>query len=135
MDAKLFQMLADSLKQAADISKGKIKPAQSFVGIYNNSNDAVKTTLVAKIKDTEPVIKETSRFVASANKTISQRVDVRIVREKTGLSQSDFAVVMNVSIKTIQNWEQHRREPTGPAEALLKIVSRAPEVAMTALHS
>lgn len=135
MDAKLFQMLADSLKQAADISKGKIKPAQSFVGIYNNSNDAVKTTLVAKIKDTKPVIKETSRFVASKNKTISQRVDVKIVREKTGLSQSDFAVVMNVSIKTIQNWEQHRREPTGPAEALLKIVSRAPEVAMTALHS
>lgn len=134
MDAKLFQMLADSLKQAADISKGKIKPVQSFSGISNDSNDAVKAALVAKIKETKVFIKETKNFSLPKNNAIPQKIDVRIVREKTGLSQSDFAIVMNVSIKTIQNWEQHRREPTGPAEALLKIVSREPEVAMAALH-
>ena len=41
-------------------------------------------------------------------------IDARIVRESTGLSQSDFAQLMRVSIKTLQNWEQHRRSPTGP---------------------
>ena len=61
--------------------------------------------------------------------------DVKAVREKTGLSQSEFAQLMRVSIKTLQNWEQQRRNPTGPAAALLKIVLNAPEVALKSLHA
>ncbi len=61
--------------------------------------------------------------------------DAKEVRAKTGLSQSEFARLMHVSIKTLQNWEQHRRNPTGPAAALLKIVLTAPDVAMKALHA
>ncbi len=60
--------------------------------------------------------------------------DVRAVREKIGLSQAEFARLMRVSVKTLQNWEQHRRHPTGPAAALLKIVSAAPDVALKSLH-
>jgi putative transcriptional regulator len=60
--------------------------------------------------------------------------DARAVREQTGLSQGDFAKLMRVSVKTLQNWEQHRRRPTGPAAALLKIVARAPELALKSLH-
>lgn len=60
--------------------------------------------------------------------------DVKAVREKIGLSQSEFARLMRVSIKTIQNWEQHRRNPTGPAVALLKIVNVAPEIALRSLQ-
>ncbi|WHZ10131.1 MAG: Helix-turn-helix motif [Burkholderiaceae bacterium] len=60
--------------------------------------------------------------------------DVKAVREQIGLSQSEFARLMRVSIKTLQNWEQHRRNPTGPAAALLKIVSAAPKVALESLH-
>jgi DNA-binding transcriptional regulator YiaG len=41
---------------------------------------------------------------------------------------------MRVSVRTLQNWEQHRRNPTGPAAALLKIVSAAPEMALKSLH-
>jgi putative transcriptional regulator len=61
--------------------------------------------------------------------------DVKAVREQIGLSQSEFARLMRVSIKTLQNWEQHRRSPTGPAAALLKIVLSAPEVALRSLHA
>lgn len=61
--------------------------------------------------------------------------DVKAVREQIGLSQSEFASLMRVSIKTLQNWEQHRRNPTGPAAALLKIVLTAPDVAMKTLHA
>lgn len=61
--------------------------------------------------------------------------DVKAVREQIGLSQSEFAKLMRVSIKTLQNWEQHRRSPTGPAAALLKIVSTAPDIALKSLHS
>ncbi|MGD9889331.1 MAG: helix-turn-helix domain-containing protein [Halothiobacillaceae bacterium] len=41
---------------------------------------------------------------------------------------------MLVSIKTLQNWEQHRLNPTGPAAALLKIMLTAPDVALKALN-
>ena len=60
--------------------------------------------------------------------------DVKAVREKTGLTQNEFARLMRVSVKTLQNWEQRRRNPTGPAAALLKIVSTAPDVAIKSLH-
>jgi putative transcriptional regulator len=61
--------------------------------------------------------------------------DVKAVREQIGLSQSEFASLMRVSVKTLQNWEQHRRNPTGPAAALLKIVLAAPDMALKTLHS
>lgn len=58
---------------------------------------------------------------------------VQAVREKTELSQVQFARLLNVSVKTLQNWEQARREPTGPAKALLRIVEKEPVVAIRAL--
>ncbi len=61
--------------------------------------------------------------------------DVKAVREQTGLSQREFARLMRVSIKTLQNWEQCRRTPTGPAAALLKIVLTAPDVVLKTLHA
>lgn len=60
--------------------------------------------------------------------------DVKMVREKTGLSQAMFASMIGVKVKTLQNWEQHRRTPTGAAAALLTIFDREPETAMKALH-
>jgi putative transcriptional regulator len=61
--------------------------------------------------------------------------DVQAVRARTGLSQSEFARLMRVSTRTLQNWEQRRRQPTGPAAALLKMVATAPEVVLKTLHS
>ena len=61
--------------------------------------------------------------------------DVRTVRERIGLSQSQFARMIRVSVKTLQNWEQKRRSPTGPAAALLQIVAREPQVALRTLHA
>src|SRR5574340_921112 len=58
---------------------------------------------------------------------------IQAVREKTRLSQAQFAGLLNVSVKTLQNWEQARREPTGPAKALLRIVENEPAVALRAL--
>lgn len=57
------------------------------------------------------------------------------VRERSGLSQAQFARLLNVSVKTLQNWEQARREPTGPAKALLRIVEREPAAALRALQA
>ncbi len=54
---------------------------------------------------------------------------VRAIRERTRLSQGDFASFIGVSVKTLQNWEQNRRKPTGPAAALLRIISEKPRLA------
>ena len=59
---------------------------------------------------------------------------VRAIRERTRLSQSEFATLIGVSVKTLQNWEQDRRRPTGPAAALLSIISSAPQLAVKAIH-
>ena len=50
------------------------------------------------------------------------------VRGKLGLSQSKFAAILGISADTLQNWEQGRRTPTGPAKVLLKIAAKHPEV-------
>ena len=59
---------------------------------------------------------------------------VRAIRERTSLSQSEFAHLIGVSIKTLQNWEQDRRRPTGPAAALLSIIAHEPHLAVKAIH-
>ena len=64
-----------------------------------------------------------------------ESTDVKAVRERVGLTQDEFAKLMRVSIKTLQNWEQKRRQPTGPAAALLKIVSVKPKLALHSLHA
>jgi putative transcriptional regulator len=50
------------------------------------------------------------------------------VRSKLGLSQSKFAAILGISPDTLQNWEQGRRTPTGPAKVLLRIAAKHPEV-------
>lgn len=52
--------------------------------------------------------------------------DVKAIRERTGLSQTQFAYLIGVKPKTLQNWEQKRVRPAGPARALLKIVEANP---------
>lgn len=59
--------------------------------------------------------------------------DVKTIRERTGLSQTQFAYLIGVKPKTLQNWEQKRLRSAGPARALLKIVEANPQ-ALTSLH-
>jgi putative transcriptional regulator len=48
-------------------------------------------------------------------------------RKKTGLSQSQFAALMGVSVRTLQGWEQGRKQPSGAARTLLSIASTNPK--------
>lgn len=50
------------------------------------------------------------------------------IRAQLGLSQSAFAGLMGVSLRTVQEWEQGRREPSGPAKTLLRIAEQHPQV-------
>ncbi len=60
--------------------------------------------------------------------------DVKLIREHIGFSQSKFAALIGVSLRTIQNWEQGHRHPTGPAKVLLRLVQSDPESVFRNLH-
>jgi len=53
--------------------------------------------------------------------------DIAATREKTGLSQARFAQLLGVSVRTLQDWEQGRRAPSGAARTLLLIADRNPK--------
>lgn len=61
--------------------------------------------------------------------------EIKSVRDKLNVSQNEFAMMIGVSVRTLQNWEQGRRAPEGPAKALLRIASKNPQAVLDALHA
>ncbi len=59
---------------------------------------------------------------------VNPKSNIVRVRGKLGFSQSKFAAILGISANTLQNWEQGRRRPTGPAKVLLRIAAKHPEV-------
>jgi len=77
-------------------------------------------------------IKEIKRFKKGEFKLIARTLNepspAKIIRKRLKLSQSVFASLMGVSPRTIQDWEQGRRTPQGPARSLLRIAEQNPEI-------
>jgi putative transcriptional regulator len=66
--------------------------------------------------------------------TTFKPADVKSVRAELDQSQEEFALMIGVSVATLRNWEQGRRQPEGPALALLKVAARNPRAVAEALH-
>lgn len=62
-----------------------------------------------------------------------QTIDIKAIRLRLHLSQDAFAHYFGVSVRTIQEWEQHRREPTATARNFLKVIEREPRAVLRAL--
>ncbi len=77
-------------------------------------------------------IKEIKKFKDGSGKlkthVLSEPSPPKLVRERLKLSRSAFAGFMGVSTRTVREWEQGRKQPKGPAKALLRIAERHPEV-------
>lgn len=95
-------------------------------------NDGQFEELLASVKDMGKHMR--GEKVAGAVVHEFPEPDVKAIRERTGMSQTRFAFLIGVKPKTLQNWEQRRVRPAGPARALLKIVEANPQ-ALTALHT
>jgi putative transcriptional regulator len=61
--------------------------------------------------------------------------DVSELRAEYGLSQEKFAALLGISVRTLQNWEQGRRAPQGPARVLLRVAARHPEAILEAVSA
>ena len=59
--------------------------------------------------------------------------DIVALRRFVGLTQADFARAIEISVHTLRNWEQGRRQPTGPAQALLRAIRNNPVAVIKAL--
>lgn len=77
-------------------------------------------------------IQEIKKFKTGEGNLVTRKLmepaPVEVIRSKLNLSQAAFAGLMGVSVRTVQDWEQGRRKPSGPAEALLRIAEQRPEV-------
>lgn len=69
--------------------------------------------------------------VTTSEEILSRDVrDVAMLRRHFGLSQRKFAALIGISVATLQNWEQGRREPDGPARVLLRVAAAHPEAVL-----
>lgn len=71
--------------------------------------------------------------VEGVKSTDFPEIEPKRVRETVGVSQGEFARLLGVPVKTLQNWEQHRTHPTGPARTLLRMIARDPTAAIRLL--
>jgi putative transcriptional regulator len=60
-------------------------------------------------------------------------MDVKAIRAQVGMSQTEFASSFGISVGTLRHWERGDREPQGPARVLLHVVSKQPQVVLSAL--
>src|SRR5229473_84231 len=87
--------------------------------------------LLGSVREAGAILRRRKR---PSGRIIVSSSGIRRIRERTNLSQSEFAHLMRVSVKTLQNWEQDRRRPTGPAATLLRIIAYEPQLAVKANH-
>lgn len=82
--------------------------------------------------DDAPIL--TAREIASFRRVNpSEAIDPLNVRTRLKMSQAAFAHVFGVSVRTVQEWEQRRRQPTGAARALLQVIDREPDAVRRAI--
>ena len=90
-------------------------------------NDELFNELVASVREGGAIL----RNEMDASRTfVVDEPDVAAIREEYGLSQTKFAALLGISVRTLQNWEQGRRHPQGPAKVLLRVASKHPEAVL-----
>jgi putative transcriptional regulator len=88
--------------------------------------------LLASVREAGRIRRGTLR---PARVTKFKPADVKALRSRLGQSQTEFALMIGVSVATLRNWEQGRRRPEGPALALLRVATTNPRLVARALHS
>ena len=95
-----------------------------------------------KAKDFDEVVKSVRQAGRIRRKEIRPRrvttfkpADIKRIRDTLGKSQTEFAMMIGVSVGTLRNWEQGRRTPEGPARALLRVAARNPQAVVDALSA
>lgn len=89
--------------------------------------DELFEELVASVKEGGAILRGDAE---AARETEFEDPDVAAIRHEYGLSQAKFAALLGISVRTLQNWEQGRRQPQGPARVLLRVAARHPKAVL-----
>ena len=92
---------------------------------------AVFQELLESVRDGGAYLRGNRKGVVRTDRISPQ--SVAAIRAKLKLSQAQFARAFGISLDTLQNWEQGRRQPTGPAKVLLRVAERHPEAVLEAV--
>jgi len=87
---------------------------------------------VQEMKEIQAGRLKPSRIVRAADLVHADTPNVATLRARFKLSQVKFAALLGISVDTLQNWEQKRRQPDGPAKVLLRIANTHPEALLAA---
>ena len=89
--------------------------------------DELFSELVESVKEGGAILRgETD----AAREVAFEAPNVAEIREEYGLSQTKFAALLGISVRTLQNWEQGRRHPRGPARILLRVAAKHPRAVL-----
>ena len=89
--------------------------------------DDLFSELVASVKEGGAILRgETD----PSHQVAFEAPNVAEIREEYGLSQTKFAALLGISVRTLQNWEQGRRQPQGPARILLRVAAKHPRAVL-----
>ena len=121
MTKERFEELSEAIRQAKAVCRGEAAPSRVWEVKRGKDRWTIRRQL-------DP---ETYRRQQQANNKWKNTVTATRTRMK--LSQSKFAALMGISVKTLHNWEQGRRKPTGAARVLLRVAAQHPEVVLEAV--
>jgi len=74
------------------------------------------------------------KITLESRKVDVPRPEVRAIRQQYDLSQQDFSRLFGISVRTLQQWEQGRRFPQGPAKVLLNVIAKNPQAVWDVIH-
>lgn len=94
-------------------------------------NDADFEALKQSVRDMKAHMR--GEAVPGARETTPALANPASVRQRMSLSQADFAALLGISVRTLQNWEQGHRAPSGPAARLLQVAAKHPEAVLDAI--
>jgi len=93
--------------------------------------DELFEELVASLKEGGTILRGETR---ASRENELHWPDAAAVRNQLGLTQAQFAALIGISLRTLQNWEQGHRQPEGAARALLRVAECHPDAVLDALH-
>ncbi len=94
-------------------------------------NDKLFQELIESVKQGGEIIRGERKESRTFN---FKEPDVKLIRQKYGLSQNKFAQLLGISAATLRNWEQGRRKPEGPARVLLIVAEKHPEAILDSVY-
>lgn len=119
MNSPQFNRLMKAVRQMKAIERGQLAPG--------------RVTVVAPGGGTKPARRSIDPEAYRRRQTGSHAANVADIRGRLGLSQQELADLLGISCRTLENWEQGRRAPTGAAKVLLLVAGRHPEVVLEAV--